>query len=69
MITITTSSGDKLTLTHDHLVSVSDNGGTSWRYIFSEKTTPGQMMRVKTAKNELAIAYIDKVTRLEMQYR
>lgn len=51
-----------LTLTHDHLVGVSDDG-ENWSYVFSEKVRPGQYIRVVGEDDFTTLDRVSSVSR------
>ena len=63
MVTITTTQGKSLTLTHDHLVKVSTDGGQTWRYLFSEKLQPGMLVMITQEDGTSEIDTVKTVTR------
>ena len=63
MVTITTTQGKSLTLTHDHLVKVSTDDEQTWRYLFSEKLQPGMLVMITQEDGTSEIDTVKTVTR------
>ena len=63
MVTITTTQGKSLTLTHDHLVKVSTDDEQTWRYLFSEKLQPGMLVMITQEDGTSEIDTVKTVSR------
>ena len=63
MVTITTTQGKSLTLTHDHLVKVSTDDKQNWRYLFSEKLQSGMHVMITQEDGTSEIDTVKTVAR------
>ena len=66
MVTITTTQGKSLTLTHDHLVKGSTDGEQTWRYLFSEKLQSGMLVMITQEDGTSEIDTVKTVSRYTM---